>query len=383
MTQLPAFGRAIRHEFAIASDIDFLNNGSFGAPPRVVLAAQQRWREQMEAQPVAFFSDTLPAALRASAARLASFIGARGEDLAFVENATAGMNAVLRSLRFASGDEIVATDHVYGAVRQTLRHVTRDAGPILHEVVTCYPADDPQAIVDAVAAKFGSRTKLLVVDHIASASALRLPLEKLIALARSRGVPVLVDGAHAPGQIALDVPALGADWYVGNCHKWLFAPKGAAFLWASPRAQAGIHPVVISHYYGSGFTSEFDWVGTRDPSAWLSVPDGIDYLERLGVERVRERNHALAIEAATMIARSWKSELGAPPDRFAAMATIRVPDTPETSVAAGRALRARLWREQRIEVPIMSFGGALWARVSAQVFNQTDDYRRLAAVFAR
>jgi isopenicillin-N epimerase len=372
-------GHPARRLFALDFEADFLNNGSFGACPLPVTAAQERIRREVERQPVAFFADEAPGRIRAAAARLAAFLGAAAEDVVFVENATAGMNAVLRSLRFEPGDEILTTDHVYGAVRQVLTHLERLHGVVTVEARLPWPVSGEDELIAAVEARITDRTRLLVVDHIASRSALILPVARLAAMARARGLQVLVDGAHAPGQVLLDVPALGADWVVGNCHKWLFAPRGAGFLWARRGAQEGLHPPVISHGYGRGFVAEFDWIGTRDLSAWLAVPAAIDVLTALGVERVRNRNHVLAMAMAETIASAWSTGLGAPRDMYGAMATIRVPGTAPATWEAGAELRRRLWREHRVEVPVMPVGDALHARISAQIFNVPQDYRRLAA----
>ncbi len=374
------FGHPMRALFQLEPDMAFLNNGSFGACPSAVLAVQDESRAEMERQPVAFFADVVPVRLRESAARLAAFLGAPADEIVFVENATAGMNAVLRSLAFAPGDEILTTDHVYGAVHQVLMHLERKSGVRIVEAKLPWPARDAAAIVAAVEQALTPRTRLLVIDHIASRSALILPVAELAELARAHGVRVLVDGAHAPGQLALDVPSLGADWVIGNCHKWLFAPKGAAFLWAHAEAQEDLHPAVISHGYGKGFIAEFDWIGTRDPSAWLAVPAAIAFFESLGPARVRSRNHALAMAMAETLANAWGTELGASHELFAAMATIRLPGTRPASWEAGRELRRRLWTEHRVEVPIMPVGDALWARISAQIFNVPQDFVRLAKV---
>src|SRR3954463_8843890 len=224
------FGPALRHKFCLEPGVDFLNHGSFGAAPLEVLEAAARWRDRMETNPDGFFRETLPGALRQSASALAGFIGARPADVAFVENATAGMNAVLRSLRFMPGDEILASSHMYGAVRQAIRHVCEVSGARLVEAEIALPVDGEDALLSPLADRLSSRTRLLVLDHIASPTGLVFPVRRLTALAREKGARVLVDGAHAPGQLALDVPALGADWYVGNCHKWLFAPRGCGFL---------------------------------------------------------------------------------------------------------------------------------------------------------
>ncbi len=378
LAEMP-FGHPMRALFALDPGIAFLNNGSFGACPLRVLEVQDAIRREMERQPVAFFADMAPPRIREAAGALARFLGTAPEDTVFVENATAGMNAVLRSLSFAPGDEVLATDHVYGAVRNVLAHLERSRGIRVVEAPLPWPARGEDEVVAAVEAGFGPRTRLLLLDHVASRSALVLPVARLAALARARGVPVLVDGAHAPGLLALDVPALGADWYVGNCHKWLFAPKGAGFLWARREAQDMLVPGVVSHGHGGGLAASFDWIGTRDLSSWLAVPAGIAFLEGIGAERLRARNHALALAMAETLAAAWGTEVGAPRAMLSAMAPVRVPGAQEASWEAGRALRRRLWEEHRVEVPVMPVGDALWVRISAQAFNVPQDYRRLAS----
>ena len=220
-----------------------VNHGSFGATPRVVLAAQSTWRRRMETQPGAFMARRLPAALRAAAAALGALTGGAAADIALIENATSGCNAVLHSLPLQQGDEVLILSHVYGAVRNIVRHVADRAGACVVEAPLPFPGTTAEGILSALAAALSPRTRLAVLDHITSPSALVLPVARMAALCRAAGVPVLIDGAHGPGQVALDLPAIGADWYVGNCHKWLMAPKGAAFLWAAPHRQAGLHPV--------------------------------------------------------------------------------------------------------------------------------------------
>jgi isopenicillin-N epimerase len=378
------WGGAARAEWMLDPRRTFLNHGSFGATPRAVLAVQAKWRRRMERRPTGFMAYELPGALREAAGRLAGFLGARSDDLVFVENATAGCNAVLRSLRLGPGDEILLTDHGYPAVRKTAEHVAGQAGARVVVAPVPFPVAGPSPVVASVAARLSARTRLAILDHVTSPTALVFPVAELTSLCRSAGVPVLVDGAHAPGMLELDVPAIGADWYVGNCHKWLMAPKGAGFLWAAPARQAGLHPPVISHGYGAGFLAEFDWIGTRDPSAWLSVPAALEFHDRLGGASLRRRNSELAAEVASLLRHYWRTECGTA-DAAAmqgAMATIRLPSgageaTPE------RALERRAWldREHRIEVPIVAFAGALWARVSAQAYNERADYERLARAF--
>jgi isopenicillin-N epimerase len=379
---LPRYGRDLRPLWLLDPAATFLNHGSYGACPRAVLAAQRQWRDRLEAQPVRFMHDVLPGALRDSAAALAGFLGVQAEDravdLVFVENATSGVNAVLRSLTFGPGDEVLTTSHVYPAVRNAIRQICGSAGASPIEAPIPFPLQSPQQAVDAIAAALGPRTRLVVIDAVTSPTAVVLPVAEIAARCRAAGVRLLVDAAHAPGMIPLDVAALGADWVTGNAHKWLFAPKGCAFLWARKEAQEGLHPVVISHGLGHGFAAEFDWVGTRDPSAWLAAGAALDFWRALGGPALMARNRALADEAARMLAEAWGTEIGAPAAMRGAMATIRLPLPGTAERETGLAINRRLWAEHRVEVPIMAFAGRLWARISAQAYNDLDDYRRLA-----
>jgi isopenicillin-N epimerase len=375
---LPPLGRAIRAEFALDPAWLTVGHGAFGATPRRVLAAQAAWRARMEAQPTLFFVRTLPAALREAAAVLAGFLGAEARDLGFVENATAGCNAVLQSIPLAPGDTILLLDHGYRAVRLAAQHVAARTGARIETLALPWPDPDPIVIEARLVAALAARPRLVVLDHITSPSALVLPVARLVARCREAGVPVLVDGAHAPGQLALDLPAIGADWYVGNCHKWLLAPKGAGFLWARRDRQAGLHPPVISHRYGEGFPAEFDLTGTRDSTPFLTVPDAIAAWRALGGAALMARNAALAAEAGALLAARFGTRVAASPAMMAAMASVRLPWRGEATAAAALALRDRLLLRHRTDAPVMAIGGALWLRVSAQAYNEIDDYADLA-----
>jgi isopenicillin-N epimerase len=323
----------------------------------------------MEANPDRFMRETLPPALRAAAARLARAFGARAPQLAFVENATAGANAVLRSLDFRRGDEILITSHSYGAVRQTARYVCSRTGAKLVEAVLRLPVSGPDELVAAVESRLSGRTRLVILDHIASPTGLVFPLKRLATLARRRGAKILVDGAHAPGQIELNIPALGADWYVGNCHKWLFAPRGCAFLWAR---QPGIHPLAISHGYGKGFAAEFDWTGTRDFSPWLAVTEAIRFHRALQ-PRARRYQHQLVTDAGQRIAAAWNEPLDGPASMHASMIAIRVPDQLDDAAR----LRSRLLARYGVVAAIVPIERRIWCRISAQIYNTPADYDRL------
>lgn len=377
----PPLGKAVRGEWLLDPDWLTVNHGSFGATPRVVLAEQDRWRTEMERQPSRFMRQVLPDALRDAADRLAAFLGGTGRDLVFVENATVGCNAVLRCLPFQPGDEILMLGHVYGAVRNTIDFVAERSGATVVEVPVPFPRPSGGELVAAVAGALTGRTRLAVLDHITSGSALVLPLERLTATCQAARVPVLVDGAHAPGQIAIDLPATGADWYVGNCHKWLMAPKGCAFLWTRPDKQDGIHPVTISHGYRQGYLAEFDWTGTRDPSASLAVPSAIDFHFRLGGAALRERNVALAAEGGSLVARRLNTDVGATAEMAGSMATVRLPPVGPATIEGAAAFRQRLLGA-RTDLPVFAQAGALWVRLSAQAYNELDDYERLASILA-
>jgi isopenicillin-N epimerase len=376
-----AFGRPIRRRFLLERGTDFLNHGSFGTTPRAVLASMERWRLRMEAHPDRFLRYERPRLLRAAAANLARFVRAQEQDIVFVENATSGINAVVRSLNFRPGDEILTTTHVYNAVRQTIRDVCRRTGAKLIEAPINLPVSNAEGLILPLKKALNRRTKLVVLDHIASPTGLIFPVQRLAALAHARGAKVLVDGAHAPGQFDLDIPALGVDWYSGNCHKWLFGPKGSAFLWARRNAQKGIHPTVISHGYDKGFTEEFDWTGTRDFSAWLSVPDGIAFFRNLGPARVRAYCHKLVIQKAKEISIAWDTECDGPPQLHGTMMAIRLPDRLQRRDPV--QLMADWMKRHRVVVPLMANNGVLWARISAQVYNAPGDYRRLRDLVAR
>ena len=379
----PVFGHARRADFLLDERVAPLNHGAYGATPRVVLDASDRWRARMEADPSTFFRRDLPGLLRAAAARVAGFLGGRGEDWAFVENATAGMNAIIGSQRLAPGDELVCLSQVYGAVGNALAYHAARSGARVVRVPIPIPFTDSAPLLDAFAAALGPRTRLAVLDHVTSPGAVVLPVREMIALCRVAGVPVAIDGAHAAGMLALDVPALGADWYVCNLHKWAFAARGTGAIWCAPARQPELHPVSISHYLGQGFDAEFDYSGTRDNSAWLASGVALDYYESLGGAALRARNDALAEAAGVMLADAWKSVRAAHSPHCGSMAAVRLPGALPGNRTAARALAKRLTEEHGLTLGVMVLDGALWIRVSAQVYNEYEDYLPLADVGRR
>ncbi|MHC4414452.1 MAG: aminotransferase class V-fold PLP-dependent enzyme [Planctomycetota bacterium] len=371
-------GEDLISHWLLDREIAFLNHGCFGATPRAVLEAQTAWRERIEARPLEFLERRRPALLAEARAAVGRFIGARPENLGFVTNATGGVNAVLRSLRFGPGDSLVTTNHVYNAVRQTMRFVAdRDQANVI-EVEIPLPVGSPDVVVDAIAAKLTAQTRLVLIDHITSSTAVVLPLERILDLCAQRGIDVLVDGAHAPGMIELNLEELKPAYYTANLHKWACAPKGAAFLWVRPDRQSHIHPNTISHFLGQGLTEEFSWQGTRDITAWLCAADAIEFMAGLGWPRIRRHNHELATWVQAMLSQQWGVEPATPLDgsMLGAMATLPLPE------AAGRygsieAFQARLLSRFRIEVPVIEWDDRWWIRPSCQVYNTADQYERL------
>jgi isopenicillin-N epimerase len=374
-----AFGRPMRALFPLDPQAVYLNHGTVGVTPNPVRAAQQDWRERIERHPARSMLRELKPRLRAAADRVGARLGVPGEDLAFIDNATTGVNAVLRSLRFRPGDEILVTDHTYGAIAHTAQYVARCSGATVATATIPFPVDDEQQVVAAVAAALTPRTRVAVLDHITSETALLLPLAQIARLCRERGVALLVDGAHAPGQIPLDLPATGADWYVGNLHKWLFAPRGCGVLWTPKPRQAGLHPPVISWGLDKGLAEEFDWTGTRDPSAALSTGAALDFVDRLGgLAAIQAYIHPLARAAASRLAARWQGPLPAPASMTAAMALAPLPAVRQPDKPTADRLRQLLLERHDIEVPVIARAGRLWFRLSLQVYNDMADIDRLA-----
>lgn len=327
----------------------------------------------MEAAPTLFMQRVLPDAIRAAADAVGKAVGARGEDIALVDNSTGAINAVLASLSFAPGDEILVHSHIYGAVLRAAQHIAARSGARVMSAELPFPAT-ADGIVAAYANALTPRTRLVITDHITSASALVFPLDAIIATCRAAGVPVLVDGAHGPGQVPLDLSTLGADYYVGNGHKWWMSAKGAGFLWAAPNRQAELHPNIISWGYGKGFLAEFDWTGTRDWSAALVLPDAIAFHSRLGGETLMAANAKLAREAAAKLAARWGTRLD-DPDLRAAMTLVELPFSGPATPERAEAIRAEFF-DLGCDAPVTAYGGVLWTRLSAQAYNLPSDYDR-------
>ena len=379
--RLPKEGHAALGEFQLAPDRLHLNHGSYGAVPRRVRARQEEWRAKIERDPTGFFCDVYPEEVRLAAAVAATRFGGAPGDWVFCENATAAINSVLASFQLGAGEEIVTTSHAYGAVLKAMRVWAERRGATLAVVEVPGVVESEQQVVELILGALGDRTRLLVIDHITSATATIFPAQRIVRAARDRGIATLVDGAHAPGQIALDVPAIGCDWYTGNAHKWLFAPRGCGLLWTAPDRQAHTLPVVLSHGTDRGYTPSFDWIGTRDVSPWLCLKEAADCFDTFGGSALLARNRALAAEAANGLADLLGAEISAPPEMRAAMAALRLSGLSGNAETAS-AIRKRLC-DNGVVVPVSAFAGHLWVRISAQIYNEISDYRHCAAVLKR
>lgn len=372
--------------------VDYLNHGSFGACPRAVLERQGELRAQLEREPVRFFLRELPPLFDAARATLAAFVGADEADLAAVPNATAAVSTVLRSLELRAGDELLTTDHAYGACKYALDHVAAQVRARV--VVACvpFPVASEDEVVEAVLAAVSPRTRLALLDHVTSPTGLVFPIARLVAALAGRGVDTLVDAAHAPGMVDLALDAVGAAYTTGNCHKWICAPKGAAFLHVRRDRQAHVRPLAISHGAGrptgplGRFRQEFDWTGTADPTAFLCVPAALEHVASLvpgGWPEVRARNRALALEARRTLCGLLGVEPPAPGSMLGSLAAAHLPDAPEGSrldpVTQTEPLQDALLESFRIEVPIVSWPARprRLVRVSAQLYNHPDQYARL------
>ena len=379
----------MKHDFLLDPAVTFLNHGSFGACPREVFDVFQGWQLEMERNPVAFLGRRSAELLRDSREKLAVHLGARTDDIVYVPNATTGVNIVARSLALNPGDEVLSIDLEYGACIATWQRVCNERGATLRLVTIPLPFD-AAAFVSTVMAAVTPRTRLIFFSHITSTTALVLPIAELINQARTRGILTLVDGAHAPGQIDLKLDALGADFYTGNCHKWLCAPKSAAFLHARPEHQALLHATVTSWGYlaGEGGHTGFDaytgstiferrlqWQGTRDIAAYLSVPAAIAFQARHDWPAHRARCHGMAMALMHRVCQRYGLTPIARDDDFAQMAPCPVPHLDNPADAA--ALRAALFDKHHIEVPVTQHAGQTFVRVSVQAYTTEQDLQSL------
>lgn len=371
---------SLKDLFLLDPDVVFLNHGSYGATPRPVFEIYQEWQRRLEREPVQFINEELPRRLAEARAALGRYLGCDADDVVYIPNATFGVNAVARSLRLEPGDEILTTDHEYGAVENCWSYVCRRTGAVLVRQPVPFPASG-EDLVEAVWRGVTPRTRVLFLSHITSSTALRLPVEALCARARAAGILSVIDGAHAPGQIALDLGVLDPDFYTGNCHKWLCSPKGAAFLYARRDRQALIEPPVVGWGWGelrkpsgnSDFIDALQWLGTNDLSAYLSVPAAIDFQAAHAWPTMRERCHRLLSGALGRVAEL--TGLASPyveEDQYRQMAVTPLPPVPDLA-----AFNRRLFERHCVEIPCIPWNGRQWLRISVQVYNSEIDIEAL------
>ena len=374
----------------------FLNHGSYGATPTIVLNEQKRWQLLLEKDPVKFFEDIAPKALIESRKAIANLVNCDYEDLALIENATSGVNIILRSLKFEEGDEIIVPNHAYQACRNTIDYVAEKSGAV---VVTCdipFPIQGNQIIIDNIMKCVTENTKLAMIDTVTSPTGLLMPFEELVGLLESKGVNVLLDAAHGIGMIPLDIEKIGASYTTSNCHKWLCAPKGSAFLHVRKDLQSLIHPLTISHGMtaplgdSTRFRHEFDWTGTRDVSAWCALPFVIDEFSKLvgmNWNEIMTHNRKLVIKGRNIICEKLSIMPPCPENMISSIATIKISSKQVsiTDLYEIDPLHEKLLEDYNIQVPVWSWPNpqGRYIRISAQIYNNEDEYKYLANILEK
>ena len=369
----------------------FLNHGSFGACPEFVIQEQRKWQELMEREPVQFFEEMMPNVLLNSREAIAEFLSCSADDIAFVSNATSGVNTILRSLEFEEGDQILVPNHAYQACRNSIDFVAKRWGADVVEVAIPFPIDGPQTVIDLMKSACTERTKLVMIDTVTSPTGLRMPFEELTEFFEDRGVEVLLDAAHGIGMIPLDLGTLGASYVTSNCHKWLCAPKGTAILYVRKDKQNKIQPLTISHGHTfplgdtTRFRHEFDWTGTQDISGWCSVPAVIRGMAELvegGWLEIMEHNHNLAIRGRNLLCERLGLEPPCPDEMIACISTIQLPGETLSHVVMHEPdpLHRILSEKYNIQVPVWSWPSPAgrYLRISAQLYNSIEQYEQLA-----
>ncbi|HHZ72538.1 MAG TPA: aminotransferase class V-fold PLP-dependent enzyme [Gammaproteobacteria bacterium] len=377
--------------WSLDPDVLHLNHGSFGACPNRILEQQTQLRQQMEYNTLRFFEQDLPDLLETAREALGLFLGAPASDLVFVDNATMGVTTVLSNLNLIAGDRVLITDHGYNACSNAARFFAEKTGAEVDLINLPFPGSDSNEVIERILKGCTSRTRILLIDHITSPTALIMPLEDIVPAVQQRGIQVLVDGAHAPGMLPLRLAELGADYYTGNCHKWMCAPKGTAFLYVRSEHQSNLHPLTISHGMNrpvgesTRFRLEFDWIGTRDLTGFLTLPALIDYMDGISNEGwagIMVRNRALAVEARDLICQELGLELPCPVDMIGSLATICLPGSVETTFTDYHVidpLKQILRRQYGIEVSLSAWPSPAgrYLRISTQLYNALSQYRQL------
>jgi isopenicillin-N epimerase len=377
------------------SNCVFLNHGSFGATSTAIRGEQRRWQDLLEDEPVRFYEDLAMEFMEDARKALALMLKCDAEDLALLENATTGVNTILRSLEFNEGDEILVPDHAYQACRNAIDYVSKRWGAKVVTVNIPFPIESSDQAIDAIMSGVSERTVLAMIDTVTSPTGLRMPFEALVGLLEGRNVSVLLDAAHGIGMVPLNLDQLGASYTTSNCHKWLCAPKGSAFLHVRKDHQVNIHPLTISHGMSfplgdsTRFRHEFDWTGTRDISALCSIPATIDYMATLvdgGWPAIMQRNHDLVMEGRRILCERLGIEAPCPESMIACIATLRLPAGGGAGIPLHEPdpLHKVLQDKHNIQVPVWSWPSpeGRYIRISAQIYNHVDEYHYLAEALA-
>lgn len=380
-------------DFGIAwplhQELTFLNHGSFGSTPLHILARQAEFRTMMESEPIGFFKRTLEPLWDDARQSIARFVGTQPQNVTLLNNTTSGVNLLLHSLHLMDGDEVLTTNHTYGACLEVLKKYAAIKGFSLNIINVSFPIQDEDDVLNTLEAAITSRTRLLFIDHVTSATATLFPLDRIIPLFRQRGIEVMIDGAHAIGMLPLDLDSLGANYYVGNCHKWLCTPKGSAILYVHPEQQYKIRPLQTSYQYdlSDEWSKLFYWSGTDDPTALLCIPEAIDYMGGLkgSWEKLQDDNLSLTLEARNIVEKAVNATSAVPGSMLGSMANIHLGkgSLPARSFNYIHPLQERLYKEFKIVVPVMIFpkeDPQLWIRISAQVYNDISQYEYLGEV---
>ena len=359
--------------------ITYMNHGSFGARPKEVFEAQIALKKEFERSPIQFLDREGKERVQHARIIISQFLGCSEKNLGFIENATTGVGCVIQSLNLPVGSELVSTNHVYNGVRQLLAAASERNDWTYREIEVQTPVYSPQQILDTVIDGFSDKTKLLVIDHVASITGVVFPVKELVLACKERGIAILVDGAHAPGMLDLNINQLSPDWYVGNLHKWVCGPPGAGFLWVNDAHLENIHPMTISHFYKQGFINEFDWQGTRDITSILCAAIAVQWGEKIGWTHIRNHNHSLAVSMQSKLIDAWKGESLSPSNgsMICSMATVQLPIGFPLVEKTVDAMQKWLYDQYQIEVPIMLWQDRTVVRISAQLYTELDDINRL------
>lgn len=370
-----------RHLFPLAPEAVYLNHGGYGVTPNPVLEAAQLRSRLLEKDPGYFFSHECRDKWQEIKGMVAKRFGISSRDLALVTNATDAINSILNALKFDPSDEILTTSMTYGAIEIAARHRAQLCGATLQRMELPFPHLTTEQCLEALHRSLTPRTRLVILDHITSKTALILPLKEMVAECHRRNIAVLVDGAHVPGHISFNIADLNPDWYVANLHKWHFVPRGCGFLWASPNRQHGLFPTVLSWETNRPFPDNFEWTGTRDPHAWLAIPDAFGFMDQMGFQALQTHNQKLVRQAVDLLTEAWQVLPTASFDMIGNMAVLPLPanlSLPPTQEASQK-LEKHLHRSFHITAPFYAYNERLYVRIAAQIYNDISDYEKLDA----